>query len=224
MINFPANLGQALSGGNLVALPLALAGGFLAGMNPCCLALYPAAAGACCSLEKSQTVRRSFGNAAAFVLGIALAIAALGTIAAYLGRIAEVGTPVKYAIAVIPILMGIYRLGWVKLTTSHPKPPQFQCGFGGAFGTGLLLSLIIGPCGTPVLASVLSYAAYEKSFVYGGLLLFLYGLGSSLPLVLVGTAAGGLLKKLECSRFGRSIDPILGGSLVLLGFYLLWRI
>ena len=221
-MNFPVSLSQALSGGNLVALPLALAGGVLAGLNPCCLALYPAAAGACCSLEEPQTIRRSFGNAIAFVLGLALAIAALGAIAAYIGRVAEVGTPVKYAIAAIPILMGTYRLGWVRFAPSTPKP--FRSGFGGAFGTGLLLSLVIGPCGTPVLASVLSYAAYKQSFIYGGLLLFLYGLGSGLPLVLMGTAAGGLLKRLDCSRFGGLIDPILGSSLLLLGFYLLWRI
>jgi len=221
-MSVPLNLSEALSGGNLFALPLALAGGVLAGMNPCCLALYPAAAGACCSVEEQQTVRRSFGNAVAFVLGVAIAIGTLGSIAAYVGRIAEIGTPVKYAIAVIPIFMGIYRLGWVKLPAFTPKP--FQPGFGGAFGTGLLLSLVIGPCGTPVLASVLSYAAYKRSFIYGGLLLFLYGLGTGLPLVLVGTAAGGLLKRLDCSRFGRLIDPILGSSLLLLGIYLLWRI
>lgn len=103
-------------------------------------------------------------------------------------------------------------------------PKAFRPGLGGAFGTGLLLSLIIGPCGTPVLASVLSFAAYKQSFLYGGLLLFLYGIGNGLPLVLVGTTAGGLLKRLDCSRFGNWIDPIVGGSLLLLGFYLLWRI
>jgi cytochrome c-type biogenesis protein len=221
-MSFPFNLTEALSGGNLFALPLALAGGVLAGMNPCCLALYPAAAGACCSVEEQQTIRRSFGNAVAFVLGVAIAIGTLGSIAAYVGRIAEIGMPVKHAIAVIPIFMGIYRLGWVKLPAFTPKP--FQPSFGGAFGTGFLLSLIIGPCGTPVLASVLSYAAFKQSFIYGGLLLFLYGLGTGLPLVLVGTAAGGLLKRFDCSRYGRLIDPIIGSSLLLLGFYLLWRI
>lgn len=118
--------------------------------------------------------------------------------------------------------MGIYRLGWVKVPAFSPK--AFQPGFGGAFGTGLLLSLVIGPCGTPVLASVLSYAAYKQNLVYGGLLLFLYGLGTGLPLVLVGTAAGGLLKRFDCSRYGRLIDPLIGSSLLLLGFYLLWRI
>lgn len=222
MTGFPINLGQALSGGNLVALPLALAGGVLAGMNPCCWALYPAAAGACCSVEPQQTVRRPLGYAVAFVLGIAISIAALGSMAAYVGRIVEIGTPVRYAIAAVPILMGVYRLGWVSLPSFTPK--TLQRGFAGAFGTGLLFSIVLGPCGTPVLASVLSYAAYTKSFIYGGLLLFLYGLGTGLPLVLVGTATGSLLTKWDCSRFRRLIDPILGASLLLLGFYLLWRI
>ena len=220
-MNMPLNLSHALSGGSLIALPLALVGGVVAGMNPCCLALYPAAAGSCCSVEE-QATRRSFGNAFAFVFGMAIAIAGLGSIASYVGRIAEIGWPTKYAIAAVPILMGIYRLGWVKLPSFSPKP--FKPSLGGAFGTGLLLSLVIGPCGTPVLASVLSYAAYQQNFVFGGLLLFLYGLGTGLPLVLVGTAGGGLLRRLDCSRYGRLVDPILGSSLLLLGFYLVWRI
>ena len=103
-------------------------------------------------------------------------------------------------------------------------PKAFRPGIGGAFGTGLLLSLIIGSCGTPVLVSVLSFAVYKQSFIYGGLLLFLYGIGNGLPVMLVGTAAGGVLKRLDCSQFGNWIDPIVGGLLVLLGFYLLWRI
>ena len=133
-----------------------------------------------------------------------------------------VATPVKYAIALLPILMGVYRLGWIRLPMSMPK--GFGPGLGGAFGTGLMLSLIIGPCGTPVLASVLSYAAYRQSFLYGGLLLFIYGIGTGMPVTLVGTAAGGVLKKLDCSRLGNWVDPIVGSLLILLGFYLLWRI
>lgn len=220
-MNVPVNLSQALSGGSFVALPLALVGGILAGMNPCCLALYPAAAGACCSVEQQQTIRRSVGNAIAFVLGMAIAIAALGGLAAYLGRIADIGA-LKYAIAVIPILMGVYRLGWIKVSTFSPRP--FRPGIGGAFGTGFLLSLIIGPCGTPVLATVLSYAAYKQSFAFGGVLLFLYGIGSGLPLLLVGTAGGAFFKRFDSSRYGRLVDPAIGSSLLLLGFYLLWRV
>jgi cytochrome c biogenesis protein CcdA len=77
---------------------------------------------------------------------------------------------------------------------------------GGAFGNGLLLSLIMGPCGTPVLASVLSYAAYKQNFIYGGLLLFLYGVGNGLLVVLVGTAAGGLPKKFVKTDFRGAME------------------
>jgi cytochrome c biogenesis protein CcdA len=118
--------------------------------------------------------------------------------------------------------MGVYRLGWITLPAFGPKPVRL--GFGGAFGGGLILSLVLGPCGTPVLASVLSFAAYKRSFIYGGLLLFACGLGNGLPLVLVGTASGDVLRRLEGSRFEHFINFVLGGSLLLLGFWLLWRI
>ena len=212
---------RALTAGDMIVLPLALAGGLVAGMNPCCLALYPAAAGACCSVQ-GQVKIQTVWNAAAFILGIAVAGAALGLLTVYIGRVAAIGTTFKYAIAFLPILMGVYRLGWIRLPLRIPQ--TFRPGLGGAFGTGLLLSLIIGPCGTPVLASLLSFVAYKQSFIYGGLLLFLYGIGNGLPLMLVGTTAGGILKRLEGSRFAIWIDPAVGGLLILLGFYLLWRI
>ena len=213
-------LNAALSAGNMAALPLALIGGLIAGVNPCCLALYPAAACACGGGQE-KTLKRPLGNAVAFVLGVALSIALLGSLAAYVGHIAVVAGPIRYAIAFLPILMGVHLLGWIRLPLMTPK--VFRPGLSGAFGTGLLLSLVLGPCGTPVLASVLSYAAYKQSFLYGGILLFLYGIGDGLPLVLVGTAAGGVLKRLDCSRFGKWINPIVGSLLILLGFYLLWR-
>ena len=110
--------------------------------------------------------------------------------------------------------------------TEAPKMTQrvFRPSLAGAFGTGLLLSLIIGPCSTPVFASVLTFAAYQQSYLYGGLLLFVYGIGSGVPLLLVGTAAGGLLKRVVCSRYQKWIDPIVGGILIVLGLYLLWRV
>jgi cytochrome c-type biogenesis protein len=156
---------QALAAGNMVALPLALLGGLVAGMNPCCLALYPAAAVACCSTQ-GQTIKRTLGNAMAFVLGIAVAVASLGVLAAYVGRMAVMGTPFKYAIAFLPLIMGVYRLGWIRLPLFAPK--AFRPGIGGAFGTGLLLSLIIGPCGTPVLVSVLSFASTSRASCMAG--------------------------------------------------------
>ncbi len=210
----------ALSAGNLVALPLALLGGLVAGLNPCCLALYPAAASTCCSTPV-RPVARPFGNAVAFILGLALAVSLLGSLAVMLGRVAAVSTPLRYAVATLPILFGLNYLGWLRLPTFPAIRPGR--GMAGAFATGLLLSLVIGPCGTPVLAAVLSYAALSQNIVYGAALLFLFGIGSGVPIMAVGTAAGTAMMRLSGGRFGKWLDPVLGGSLILLGLYLLWR-
>ncbi len=47
MIQLLDYLRGAASSGGLAAVPLALAGGVVAGLNPCCLPLYPAAAATC---------------------------------------------------------------------------------------------------------------------------------------------------------------------------------
>lgn len=214
-------LNAALAGQNLIALPVALLGGLIAGLNPCCLALYPAAAGTCCSFGKGAA-QRPLWNAGAFVLGIAASVALLGALAAYLGRIAVLTPAARYIIAALPMVMGVYKLGWIPAPSVTRK--AFRPGLGGAFGTGLVLSLVIGPCSTPVFASVLTFAAYQQSFVYGALLLFIYGIGSGVPLLVVGTAAGGVLRRVDCSRYKTWIEPVIGVLLVLLGLYLLWRV
>jgi len=93
----------------------------------------------------------------------------------------------------------------------------------GAFGAGFLVSLALTPCGTPVLASVLSYVAYKASVVYGAILLFLYGIGSGVPVVLVGTTAGQITAKLERAGYGLWTERISGTALLALGLFLLWR-
>lgn len=89
--------------------------------------------------------------------------------------------------------------------------------------TGVFLSLVIGSCGTPVLAAILSCAAYRGSILFGALLLFVYGVGNGVPLLLAGTSAGTLAARLSSSAHVW-IDRIAGALLVGLGFYLLVRV
>ena len=216
-----ADLNGALSAGNYAALPLALIGGLVAGLNPCCLALYPAATNACCSTS-CKSVERPFASSLAFVLGVSLAVAGLGSLAVYLGRVATVSAPLRYAIAILPILLGVTQLGLLRLPVVA-RACAGNTGVSNAFGTGLLLSLVVAPCGTPVLAAMLSYAAFSHDVGYGALLLLLFGLGTGLPLIAVGTAAGTVLTRIAASPFGRWVEPSLVVSMIALGLYLLWR-
>ena len=117
--------------------------------------------------------------------------------------------------------MGLHNLSWIRLPLSKVATLSTdRLKVAGAFGGGFLLSLVIAPCGTPVLASVLSYAAYERRVPYGALLLSLYGFGTGLPVLLVGTAAGRLAQKLERKGYRLWVDRATG--VLLLGSGSTW--
>ncbi len=212
----------AASSGGLVAVPLALAGGVVAGLNPCCLPLYPAAAATCCAGRCDQPVG-GLKSASAFVAGVATATTMLGVAAALAGRaLSGLGEWVPYAIAVVPIVMGLHLLGWFKIPFPSFSGTIRAGGFVGAYATGLLLSLVIAPCGTPVLASVLSFAAYRQSILFGGALLLAYGVGVALPMLFLGVAASELARRLDRLGWRAWVDRTTGGVLLALGFFLLW--
>lgn len=199
-------------------MPLALAGGIVAGLNPCCVALYPAAAAACGRVRGNEP-RHGLVNSIAFALGLATATALLGIIAAMIGRIAAVDRPLRYVVAFVPLLMAFHLLGWIKL----PLPDLSNKGSSvGTFSAGFMFSLIIGPCSTPVLASVLSYAAVKGNLIYGAALLFVYGMGVSVPLFCTAAFSARLTQKLDRSGYGVWVNRGMAASLFGVGFYLLW--
>jgi cytochrome c biogenesis protein CcdA len=215
-------LAGALSGGNLVALPLAIAGGVVTGLNPCCVPLYPAAAASCCA-TRGDRARAALGPASAFVAGVALATTLLGIVAALAGRaMVGLGGWARYAIALVPLAMAVHLFGWLRVRFPVIGGPGTRHGMAGSFLAGLALSFVLAPCGTPVLASVLSYAAYQGSVTYGALLLFLFGLGAGLPALLIGTAAGALALRFDAAGLRPWVDRVTGVMLLGVGFYLLW--
>jgi len=50
-MSIPGATVNVLSHGSLWALPLALLAGAIAGLNPCCVALYPSAVAVCCGIN-----------------------------------------------------------------------------------------------------------------------------------------------------------------------------
>ena len=215
-------LAKALSGGGVVAFPIVLLGGFVAALNPCCLALYPAAAATCCGVRKSGA-RRSLPNSAAFSVGMAIAMSVLGLGAALAGRVtASGGSLLRYAVAIVPLVMGMQVLGWVHLPLTPFSTENSQLKVASAFGCGFLLSLVIAPCGTPVLASVLSYAAFKGNAYYGALLLFVYGLGAGIPLLAAASVSTRFAQRLDLRGNRLWVDRTTGALLLGLGLYLIW--
>lgn len=222
-----AALRELLGGSAIVAVPAALLGGVLTGLNPCCLPIYPAAAAACCANRgdgASSVARLAPSSAMSLALGLASAMTALGVGAAMGGRtMTQLGGRWAMALAVVPLLAGAHFLGFVKLPfPSRSSVPRAR-GVFSAFATGLLLALVFGPCGTPLLASLLSFVAYDGRPLYGGLLLFLFGIGVAVPVVLLGATATRLAMRLDRSGKRAWVDRATGVLLVTLGLFVLWR-
>ena len=126
-------------------------------------------------------------------------------------------------VALVPLIMELHLIGWFRLPIhSYQKMTAGRSWFG-AFGAGFLLSIAITPCGTPILASVLSYVAYKRSLFVGGTLLFAYGIGFGAPAAIVATTAGRLLAKMKNAGYQDWAEQLAGAALMGLGLWLLWE-
>ena len=165
----------------------------------------------------------TFRRAVAFALGVAVATSLLGLLAAVAGRtLRSFGSWPYFVIALIPIIAGLHLMSVIRLPLSIFSRSTFAQQ-SGALAAGFISALLLAPCGTPILAAVLSYAAYVGTAAGGTLLLFVYGVGLSMPLLLVGTASGA-----ASARFARSLamlwmQRVSGVVLLFIGFYLLWK-
>lgn len=227
MNELAAMLRDALAEGAVFAAPIALAGGVVTGLNPCCLPIYPAAAAACCANREAcgdQAMRKlSFTAAAALALGLATATTLLGVLAAVGGRtMATLSGTWAYAIAGVPLVAGAHLLGLFHLPTLKMPSLSKATGVGTAFIAGLLVALVFGPCGTPLLAGLLSYVAFNGSPAYGGALLFVYGIGIAIPVVVLGASAAKLAARLEKSGGRIWVDRATGALLVAMSLYVVW--
>ena len=212
------------SGSILFAFPVVLVAGVVAGLNPCCLPMYPAAAG-CCTALRTQTVWGNIGTAAGFVAGGSLVTMILGVLSGMAGQVfgGLASWPV-YIIAVAPLVFGLHLLGVVSVPLPTPAAEGRKTPRGpvAAVVAGALFGLVITPCGTPVLAGLLAYVVSTGAPALGGLLLFVYGLGAGAPVFLIGTAASSLVARLSTERARRWAERVTGVVFVGLARYLVW--
>ena len=214
---------QMLRDGGLVALPVALLAGVVAGLNPCCLPIYPTAVGACAALRR-DTVRGNLGMAAIFVVGVSVASTVLGIASALAGRMfMGLGAWPAYVIAAVPIVFGLHMLGAIRI----PIPGETHLvartrGSVGPLVAGVLIGLVITPCSTPMLAGLLAYVARTGNPIWGGVLLFVYGVGVGVPILLLGTAAASFMNRLAARGARAWVERLSGVILVGVGLYMVW--
>lgn len=220
--------------GTLASFGIAFLGGMVAGFGPCVLPMLPAVFGYVTGqvaetpgISRRSAWGRGLALSATFVLGMSLFFAVIGAAAALLGRALLVGAWANYMVAAICVVLGLQMMGAINLSFDAlnrfvPNTRPERRGFLGAFLFGILFGVIASPCSTPILAAIATIAATRGSVPQGALLLFVYGLGKGVPLILLGLASGSLVVMRSLSRATGVLTKIGGAALVGVAAYLVW--
>jgi thiol:disulfide interchange protein DsbD len=196
-----ANLSTLLSGNPALAIPLIFFGGVLTSLTPCLYPMIPITA----SLVGGQAAGITNGSrwrplalTLTYVLGLALTYSALGLFAGLTGTLfGAVSTNpwLYFAMANLLLLFALAMLDVfpVRLPQSLVQRASSIGGggrFAGTFGMGAASGLVAAPCSAPVMAAVLTWVGTTRSATLGFLYLFVFSLGMSALLVVVGLFAG----------------------------------
>ncbi|MHB1128252.1 MAG: cytochrome c biogenesis CcdA family protein [Bacillota bacterium] len=185
--------GYFITGG----LPIIFLFGLLMSFNPCMLAMLPLAGG-----YAAGGNGRGIKGAVPVViwLSFAGALAAQGWAAGWLGEaLGGLQKMLPYLLGVLYLLLGAYLLNWLRRTRSllpfgvhgfyvrsGSSRSGRKGGLTGAIGLGIVLGLTPAPCITPIVLAILGYAVNQGDPGQAVMMLFSYGLGHGLPLVLAG--------------------------------------
>ena len=178
-----------LSGGPLDYL-IVFFGGVLLSFTPCVYPLIPISA-AYIGVTAATSKVKGLTLSLSYMAGMALTYSFLGLLACLTGRIfgSLSALPATRLVAGIIILgFGISMLDLINIPLlTFIKLPHLKKGSHiSTFVVGVVSGLMIGPCTTPMLGSILVYLTSKKSLFYGTTLLFTFACGMGLLLVVVG--------------------------------------
>jgi cytochrome c biogenesis protein CcdA len=212
---------------NLWLAPLlALLAGVLTAFTPCCLSTIPLVISYVGGINSKDT-KKAFLLSAAFSLGMAVTLTALGTAASLLGKLL-IGTGSWWYI-ILGLLMILMALQTWEIfnfiPSSYAIGKNRKRGFIGAFLAGILGGLFSSPCATPVLIVLLAFVAKEGNLLFGVLLLLLYSAGHSVLVLIAGTSIGFVQKLSANEKYGnisKILKIVMGILILLIAFYMFY--
>lgn len=204
----------------------AFLGGVAVSFTPCVYPLIPVSAGFIAANASGSRIK-GFILSLIYVTGIALTYSVLGLFASLtgtlFGRISS--HPVTYIIVgAVIVFFGLSMAGLF-----HLNPPQLirapkhrEGSYLSMLVLGIFSGLIVSPCLTPVLGTILLYLATKKSLVYGVSLLFSFAYGMGLILILAGMFSGILAGMPRAGKWMGHVKKAGAAILLFTGLYFIF--
>jgi cytochrome c-type biogenesis protein len=220
-------LESALRNQPLAASAALFVAGLATSFTPCVYPMIPITAGI---LGGGGTERRSRGRTLSltlvYVLGVALVYSSLGLIAGLSGTLFGTVSSSPWALFLMGNLLLVFGLALLDVfTVAAPARVAAWAGrisgnsLAGVFALGATSGLVAAPCGAPAFAAVLTFVSTTGSAALGFLYLFVFSVGLTALLVIVGVSSGGLAALPRSGRWTLAIKRFGGVVLIVMAEY-----
>jgi len=179
----------------------------------------------------SKSVIKNFFLALAYTLGMATMFAVLGLVVTSCG--VHCGQLLINPIFVVVLVCFLAYLGFSMFGLYDMYIPRFlqprqgqvkRGSWISAFFFGIVSGTIASPCMSPGLALLLSIVTGLGNKLVGFLLLFVFGIGSSIPLLIIGTFSSSLQVLPRAGMWMVEVKKVFGFMLISICFYYLQNI
>jgi thiol:disulfide interchange protein len=201
--------------------------GMLVSLTPCIYPMIPITVGVL-QAQGQTSVGRNFITALCYVMGIATTFALLGVMAAFTGQL--FGTIMRNPLCILVIvalliylglaMLGLYEM-YVPRSLANNKSGVKKGSLLSAFMFGVVSGTVASPCLSPGLVLLLSLVTTIGSKIIGFALLFCFGLGLGLPLLIIGTFSSALNYLPRAGMWMVEIKKLFGFLLLGMCFYFL---
>lgn len=216
-------LGEALSDSPLLAVVTLFGAGLVTSLTPCVYPMIPITAGILSGASAGQGSRaRTAGLTLTYAAGLACFYALLGLIAGLSGSLfgtVSANPWARFAIGNLLLVFGLAMLDVFPISAPR-RMVQWVSGLSGGsypavFLLGATSGIVAAPCGAPAFAAVLTWVATTRSGWLGFVYLFVFSLGMTALLVVVGLFSGTLAALPKAGVWMAWIKK--GAGIVLLG-------
>lgn len=213
----------------LLALLAAFGVGLLLTFTPCVLPMIPILSSIIIGQGGEKITKLRGGMLSlTYVLGTSVTYTTAGVMAgktgdqlqAYFQNAWAIGTLSAILVLMAISMFGIFELQMPSFIQSKLQNRNQRGGkFAGVFVMGIISSLIVGACVSPLLITALGLAITTKDPVLGGGIMFAISMGMGVVLVAIGIGAGTLLPK--AGDWMENVKHVFGVLLLVVAIYLL---
>jgi cytochrome c-type biogenesis protein len=223
MLTMLAGLTVSLHDRPLAALVTLFVAGLATSLTPCIYPMIPITAGVIGGSATSRPTRgRTAGLTLTYAAGLSLLYAMLGLLAGLSGSLFGTVSSnpwARFAIGNLLLLLALAMLDVIPLAAPGRLAAWAGRLGGGSYPAVFLMGaasgVVAAPCGAPAFAAVLTWVAATRSGALGFLYLFVFSLGMTAILVLVGLFSGTFAALPKSGRWMVWIKR--GAGVVLLG-------